>query len=100
MKIQPYVRQSVSLSEWDPTVLAAVASLQAEFQSTWSDVVIEHIGSTSVPGLPGKNTIDLMALTHESRSAEVTTTLEELGFVRARGFRDDRPAAGVWDSEH
>jgi GrpB-like predicted nucleotidyltransferase (UPF0157 family) len=44
------------------------------------ELVVEHIGSTSVPGLPGKGIVDLAAETDEAVLPEVTAAMYELGF--------------------
>ena len=62
-------------------------SFQAEMQrlrsSLPADLVaeIEHIGSTAVPGLDGKPTIDMMVgITAPERIAELVDRLEQLGY--------------------
>ncbi len=60
------------------------------------DVVVEHIGSTAVPGLAAKPVLDLQVrvavLPAESAMA---AALEECGFVRARGARPDSPGVSA-----
>jgi GrpB-like predicted nucleotidyltransferase (UPF0157 family) len=44
------------------------------------DLVIEHIGSTAVPGLPGKGIIDLGTETDPAEIPTMTSAMYELGF--------------------
>ena len=58
--IGPYERLPASVLPWDPrtvTVADAVTTLVAERRP---DLAVEHIGSTAVPGLPGKGIVDLV----------------------------------------
>lgn len=53
---------------------------------------LDHIGSTSVPGLAAKPFVDLqLRISPLPSEAELITRLEPLGYVRARGSRPDSP---------
>lgn len=57
-------------------------------------VVVEHIGSTVVPGCAGKGVIDLLIPYREGELEPVKNTLQELGFQRQstrNPFPEDRP---------
>jgi GrpB-like predicted nucleotidyltransferase (UPF0157 family) len=55
-------------------------------------VRIDHIGSTSVPGLAAKNVIDIQ-ITVDSLSQEVHQAMLALGYTQVEGIsRDHRPA--------
>jgi GrpB-like predicted nucleotidyltransferase (UPF0157 family)/mannose-6-phosphate isomerase-like protein (cupin superfamily) len=57
-------------------------------------VVVEDVGSTSVPGCAGKGVVDLMVLYTPGTLAEARDTLNRLGFQRQGGrdpFPEDRP---------
>lgn len=58
-------------------VAATVAQLVAERRP---GVVVEHIGSTAVPGLPGKGIVDLAIATTPEELPEVVVVLTDLGF--------------------
>ena len=78
--IGPYERLSAEVHQWDPRtadVAARVAELVAERRP---DLVVEHIGSTSVPGLPGKGIVDLSIETTPEDIPGVVAMLYELGF--------------------
>lgn len=61
---------------------------------------IEHVGSTAVPGMPGKDAIDLQIGVSELRDAddpEFLATLAGLGFPRVDGIRMDHPTGELLD---
>jgi 5-(carboxyamino)imidazole ribonucleotide synthase len=65
---------------WDPRtaeVASAVAALIAERRP---DLVVEHVGSTAVEGLPGKGVVDLDVATTPGDLPAVVAMLTELGF--------------------
>jgi GrpB-like predicted nucleotidyltransferase (UPF0157 family) len=43
-------------------------------------VEVEHVGSTAVPGLPGKGIIDLLIITRQERMWDIVKLLESRGF--------------------
>ncbi len=78
--IGPYERLQAEVHEWDPKtveVAARVAELVAEHRP---DLTVEHIGSTSVPGLPGKGIVDLSIETDPADIPAVVSMLYDLGF--------------------
>jgi GrpB-like predicted nucleotidyltransferase (UPF0157 family) len=78
--IGPYERLSAVVHEWDPRtvdVAARVAELVAERRP---DLTVEHIGSTAVPGLPGKGIVDLSIETEPDDIPGVVEMLYGLGF--------------------
>jgi GrpB-like predicted nucleotidyltransferase (UPF0157 family) len=59
-----------------------------------SDISVEHVGSTAVPGCAGKGVIDLLIPYKEGELEPVKDTLQELGFQRQGSrnpFPEDRP---------
>ena len=78
--IGPYERLQAEVHEWDPRtaeVAARVAELVAEHRP---DLTVEHIGSTAVPGLPGKGIVDLSIETDPADIPAVVAMLYDLGF--------------------
>ena len=78
--IGPYERLEAEVHEWDPRtadVAARVAELVAEHRP---DLTVEHIGSTAVPGLPGKGIVDLSIETDPADIPSVVSMLYDLGF--------------------
>jgi GrpB-like predicted nucleotidyltransferase (UPF0157 family) len=49
-----------------------------------TDVRVEHIGSTAVPGLPARPVIDLLVVLEEELSAVQARSLRRLGYARVR----------------
>ena len=63
---------------------------------------IEHVGSTAVPGMPGKDVIDLQIGVAELKDAddpEFVATLGALGFPRLEDVRMDHPTGELLDPE-
>ena len=63
---------------------------------------IEHVGSTAVPGMPGKDVIDLQIGVRDLKDAddpEFVATLGALGFPRLEDVRMDHPTGELLDPE-
>ena len=92
--IEPYHRTPVRVREPDPRS-PAVAAFLAEFISgAVPGLRAEHVGSSAVPNLAGKGTIDLLVPTPARRIPEVTAALLSQGFhfqAVPRTFPDSRP---------
>lgn len=61
---------------------------------------IEHVGSTAVPGMPGKNVIDLqigVPRLADADDPEFVGTLAVLGFPRVEDYRMDHPTDALSD---
>jgi GrpB-like predicted nucleotidyltransferase (UPF0157 family) len=92
--IAPYCRVPIVVRQADaraPEVARRVAALIAAKRP---GAVAEHVGSSAVPGLAGKNTIDLLLPTPPDEIPDVTRDLVELGFQRqavATAFPPTRP---------
>jgi GrpB-like predicted nucleotidyltransferase (UPF0157 family) len=58
-----------------------------------ADAIIEHVGSTAVPGLGGKDIVDIMIglPEFEPQAAEVVARIVELGFVYLPRYEDVMP---------
>ena len=78
--IGPYQRRPVEVQPWDPNVVAVAARVIALIRGARPDLVVEHIGSTSVPGLPGKGIVDLATQTDAAAIPGVAAAMYELGF--------------------
>jgi dephospho-CoA kinase len=78
--IGPYERRAAHVRPWDeraPVVAAAVIEL---IRAARPDLHVEHIGSTAVPGLPGKGIIDLGTEADASEIPAITAAMYEIGF--------------------
>lgn len=78
--IGPYERRLVRVQPWDPRAVDVAAAVGAIVRERLPRLRIEHIGSTSVPGLPGKGIVDLGTEAESSEIPAITRALYELGF--------------------
>ena len=78
--IGPYVRLPAVVLPWDPRVVDVVAEVRELIAERRPDLVVEHIGSTAVPGLPGKGIVDLAIAAAPDDVPLVARMLRELGF--------------------
>lgn len=79
----------IEIAAYDPAWPELAAKAIAELRGTFT--VIEHIGSTAVPGLAAKPVIDLMAAVEDLGMAErCEDVLAGLGFVRHHNGMIDR----------
>jgi len=91
LPILPYERGPAVVEEWDPRVVD-VARLIAELVTgSRPDLIVEHIGSSAVPGLPGKNVVDLAIEAEPADVPVVAALLEDFGFARQTGPRSFPP---------
>lgn len=66
--------------------------VRARIATKLPETAVEHIGSSSVPGMPGKGYVDVMVLPSDATEiAHVVRELEALGLQHARGSRPERP---------
>lgn len=77
-----YIRAPVEVHEADPHAAEVAERLIALIASSWPGAAAEHVGSSAVPGLPGKGIIDLLLPTDPVDLSGVTQALFELGFQR------------------
>lgn len=102
VKLLPYTRQKVAVREYDaawPRVAQFVADV---IRSNAPHALIDHVGSTAVPGLAGKGIVDLMVVAPPSQIPGLTQRLVAVGLQRRQtGFPATRPLlfAGVQDGE-
>jgi GrpB-like predicted nucleotidyltransferase (UPF0157 family) len=75
-----YRRVPVQVHEADPAAPEAARRLIALIATRWSGTPAEHVGSSAVPGLAGKNTIDLLLAADPAHIPAITRVLLELGF--------------------
>ena len=78
---------AIVIVEYDPAWPSEVVHLCDRAQAALGDVavVIEHVGSTAVPGLPAKDVIDMVVVVESDDDVnEAISRLEAIGY-RARG---------------
>ena len=78
--IGPYVRLPPTVEPWDPRTIEVAAAVTELIRERRPDLTVEHIGSTAVPGLPGKGIVDLAIATTPDDVPVVAALLRELGF--------------------
>jgi GrpB-like predicted nucleotidyltransferase (UPF0157 family) len=80
--IGSYHRVPVEVHQADPHAPEVARRLIALIAASWPATPAEHVGSSAVPGLAGKNIIDLLLAAAPADIPAVTATLLELGFQR------------------
>ena len=75
-----YRRLPVQVHQADPDAPEVARRLIALIATRWPATPAEHIGSTAVPGLAGKNLIDLLLAAPQAHIPAITQALLELGF--------------------
>jgi GrpB-like predicted nucleotidyltransferase (UPF0157 family) len=94
LEIGFYHRVPVKVRDPDPRSPAVAARLVDLIASELPDLRAEHVGSSAVPDLAGKGTIDLLLPTPPERIPEVAETLLAAGFqlqAIPRSFPPTRP---------
>jgi len=89
-------RTLVELVPYDPHWVHRFHVTAAELQPLFPGAAIEHVGSTSVPGLSSKDTIDVAVGVHDVADALGAKTLLGMGL---RGF-GHVPASFADDPDH
>ena len=80
LPILPYERREAHVRDWNPRTAEVAATIAAMVRRRRPDLVIEHIGSTAVPGLPGKGIVDLSVEVEPAEIPGVVEVLDGLGF--------------------
>ena len=89
-----YERQAARVVESDPHHAEVAAAVAALIRAWRPDLKVEHIGSTAVPGLPGKGIVDLSIATSPDDVPVVAAWLMGVGFGPQPGpdpFPPSRP---------
>ena len=69
----------------DPRAASVASQVAALTAAARPGTIAEHVGSTAVPGLIGKNVVDLQIAVDPAEVPAITSALLELGFARQRG---------------
>jgi GrpB-like predicted nucleotidyltransferase (UPF0157 family) len=78
--IGPYERRAAAVRPWDPRLPEVAARVIAIIATARPDLVVEHIGSTAVPGLPGKGIVDLGTEADPAEIPAITEAMYAVGF--------------------
>lgn len=94
--IGSYKKPNASFNPYDPNAPLVAKTIKKRVESYMTDIVVEHIGSTSIPGCRGKGIVDLMTLYKDGKLDVTKSLLEEIGFQRQgkeykNRFPDERP---------
>jgi GrpB-like predicted nucleotidyltransferase (UPF0157 family) len=91
--IGPYRRAPVEVYQADPHAPEVARRLIELIATRWPGTAAEHVGSSAVPELPGKNIIDLLLPAEPADLPDITQALLELGFHHQlpRVFPASRP---------
>ena len=80
MRIYPYELPKTAYSAYDPELPTVFILVKSFLESQLSQVIVEHIGSTSIPGMPGKNSLNIVLITSFENFPLVLDSLAEAGF--------------------
>jgi 5-(carboxyamino)imidazole ribonucleotide synthase len=86
LPIRPYERRPAGFHSWDPATAEVAREIARLVASVHSGAVVHHVGSSSVPGLPGKNIVDLGIEATPDEIPALTDALLSLGFGRQGGL--------------
>src|SRR6266478_3619333 len=92
--IGTYGERQAVCQDYDPRTAEVAKRVATIIQSNLPGIIVEHIGSTSVPGCAGKGVVDLMLLYPEGQLAAAKEALDALGFQRQTSrdpFPEERP---------
>jgi GrpB-like predicted nucleotidyltransferase (UPF0157 family) len=78
--IRRYRRAPVQVHQADPDAPEVARRLIALIATRWPVTPAEHVGSSAVPGLAGKNIIDLLLAAQPAHIPAITEALLGLGF--------------------
>src|SRR6476659_5712165 len=78
--IGPYERRAAVVRPWDPRLPEVAARVIAIIRAARPDLAVEHIGSTAVPGLPGKGIVDLGTEADPAEIPAITEAMYAVGF--------------------
>lgn len=79
-EIYPYEMQPLVFEPADPHIPDVFAYLCQFLQEQMDNIQLEHVGSTAIAEMPGKNSLNLQLLVSRARFEEVLATLTQLGF--------------------
>jgi GrpB-like predicted nucleotidyltransferase (UPF0157 family) len=92
--ILPYAVMPAIYVEYDPVATAVAARVKTIIERAAPWALVEHIGSTAVPGCAGKGIVDLAAFYPSNTLVRTRDAVDHLGFQRQKtghAFPEDRP---------
>ena len=94
LQIEKYELRQPTFGPADPEAARLAQRLAEAINSQDSRLIVEHIGSTAVPGCGGKGYIDLLVLYPQGLLEAAKAALDGLGYQRQPGrdpFPEERP---------
>jgi 5-(carboxyamino)imidazole ribonucleotide synthase len=91
LPIRPYERVPSAFHPWDPRTPDVARGLARLIDSARPGTVVHHVGSSSVPGLAGKNVVDLGIEADPDEIPLLLDALLSLGFGRQGGLAPFAP---------
>ena len=82
LPIRRYERRPAAFLPWDPRCLDVARELARLIDSALPGTVAHHVGSSSVPGMPGKNVVDLALEAQPDEIPLVVEAMHSIGFGR------------------
>ena len=84
--------ETIQIVPWQPGWAQHYEVIAAKIRDKIGDKIsrIDHIGSTSVAGMPAKNVIDIQ-ISVDSLDVPIQSELEKLGFIKKEIYQDHRP---------
>lgn len=92
--IGPYEDRRAVCQDYDRRTAEVAQRVATSIQANLPGALVEHVGSTSVPGCAGKGVVDLMLLYPDGQLPAARDVLDALGFQRQTTrdpFPEDRP---------
>lgn len=78
--IVPYPKKHVEFLPYDDRASQVARFTANIIQAAISEVTVEHVGSTAIPGCAGRGVIDLMILYDSNSLESILLRLDDLGF--------------------
>lgn len=84
--IQPFAASddvpayTVQYHEYDARLPAVFEDLKRLLQDAVGPVTIEHVGSTSIPGVGGRNALDVAVVVEDNEQPAIREAMHQLGF--------------------
>lgn len=88
--VRPYEEQPAACHDYDPRAAQVATHIAEVINQHLPNLLVEHVGSTSVPGCAGKGVVDLMLLYPPGQLEAAKALLDQLGFQR-QSTRDPWP---------
>jgi GrpB-like predicted nucleotidyltransferase (UPF0157 family) len=92
--ILPYAVMPAMYVEYDPAAPAVAARVKSLIEASAPWALVEHIGSTAVPGCAGKGIVDLAAFYPPDALSDTRAVIDALGFQPQKTghtFPEERP---------